>query len=913
MGTETIQIVVAESGTPEAAAGIRSIGESAATSDVALTELLARSGTTSAVMQSLTAASGTAGAALTEMATGATGATAALVATSNEAASAGRGIAAVGVSSTEAAAGMRTATSAGAGLVATFRETAVAAEAMAVAENSVAAATVKSAAAHNATAAAARTHGAGLHHVGEEAEVLKNRLERLEITFIALGLALGVKELIEVTDTYANMSNQLQRIQRSAADFAAKQDDILRIAQASRQPLESVNSLYVNMSMALKNVAGMGPLVSGAVKALAEGAQVSGKSIAETSSALNRLGISLREGSVNGRGFLQFLIQMPEIGERVAVALGYTGANGFKRFVDAANAGRIHTEDFIRALNKVEPTMAAEVGKMEVTIASAFVQMKNAFLDFIGRADHAAGVSEQVAHAIQFLAGHIQAVVGVIAILTVGIGAYGIAVGTAALATAALAFSFGAIIGIIAAAAAAVYFFGNAVKLTSDGSVTAFSLIWGTIKTVVQVLGELYTWLTTTRNGVIALVGALGTASIVLATMFGASILKSIIALAGAFYSLLVPIAAVVAGIAILTAAYLAARFAFVAWTQGMAAAKKDLDASRDAILQIASDIKDKFTVNITDTQGPLAKLKEDLHGVGHEADEADINIVKFGKGAGGQFYDLSQKASAANIEVVSGFGRSSGAVQKLSTDVKAASTSIGSSLGEISGHTKKTGQSFDDLRTQFENDSSGIRNAFGDMIKSTDDWAARSGQYFNKVAGDALNMSNSVTDSMSKMSQARASFAGPHSSGTGATGSMGSNGQEDLQGDWFGARNMANNGASSGISDLSQWYGATGGSYGIADLGWYANGGDFIVGGHGGQDSQLVQFMATPGERVSVETSGQQSAKAGGSSGDYQRPVNVTMNVYAKDANSFRESQSQITLKLANQLRRTASQLGGT
>lgn len=48
-----------------------------------------------------------------------------------------------------------------------------------------------------------------------------------------------------------------------------------------------------------------------------------------------------------------------------------------------------------------------------------------------------------------------------------------------------------------------------------------------------------------------------------------------------------------------------------------------------------------------------------------------------------------------------------------------------------------------------------------------------------------------------------------------------------------------------------------------IASMFGFAHGGSFNVGGSGGTDSQLVQFRATPGERVSVETPGQQAGGA--------------------------------------------------
>ena len=49
-----------------------------------------------------------------------------------------------------------------------------------------------------------------------------------------------------------------------------------------------------------------------------------------------------------------------------------------------------------------------------------------------------------------------------------------------------------------------------------------------------------------------------------------------------------------------------------------------------------------------------------------------------------------------------------------------------------------------------------------------------------------------------------------------------------------------------------------------FADLLGFQHGGSFKVGGSGGKDSQLVAFKASPNERVSVETPGQQNKKGG-------------------------------------------------
>lgn len=54
-----------------------------------------------------------------------------------------------------------------------------------------------------------------------------------------------------------------------------------------------------------------------------------------------------------------------------------------------------------------------------------------------------------------------------------------------------------------------------------------------------------------------------------------------------------------------------------------------------------------------------------------------------------------------------------------------------------------------------------------------------------------------------------------------------------------------------------------------------YATGGSFVVGGPGGTDNTPVSFMATRGERVTVETPAQQKASDNGS-GSVNMPVKI-------------------------------------
>jgi hypothetical protein len=81
---------------------------------------------------------------------------------------------------------------------------------------------------------------------------------------------------------------------------------------------------------------------------------------------------------------------------------------------------------------------------------------------------------------------------------------------------------------------------------------------------------------------------------------------------------------------------------------------------------------------------------------------------------------------------------------------------------------------------------------------------------------------------------------------------------------------------------------------------GRFADGGDFDVAGAGGTDSQLVQFMATPGERVSVRTPQQVS-------NDNRSSNRVTQHFHFPPAsNGFGYSPYQIAQRAAERAARS-------
>jgi len=94
----------------------------------------------------------------------------------------------------------------------------------------------------------------------------------------------------------------------------------------------------------------------------------------------------------------------------------------------------------------------------------------------------------------------------------------------------------------------------------------------------------------------------------------------------------------------------------------------------------------------------------------------------------------------------------------------------------------------------------------------------------------------------------------------------------------------------------------AFGGSFdaGRPNVPRFANGGSFQVGGQGGVDRNLVSFMASANERVTVETAAQQR-RSDKQASTVSNTYNVNITIPGADADSFRRSQGQIASDLAS------------
>lgn len=109
---------------------------------------------------------------------------------------------------------------------------------------------------------------------------------------------------------------------------------------------------------------------------------------------------------------------------------------------------------------------------------------------------------------------------------------------------------------------------------------------------------------------------------------------------------------------------------------------------------------------------------------------------------------------------------------------------------------------------------------------------------------------------------------------------------------------------SSSNYGSASNWTTGRVGYQGTGPNG-FRDGGDFMVPGTSGVDSQLIGMLVSPGENVSVKTPGQQTAanNNGGSAPHYT--FNSTYNIQSPDVGGFRRSAAQIDQEQSQRLKR--------
>lgn len=259
----------------------------------------------------------------------------------------------------------------------------------------------------NTAAGAAARHGAAtdtattaLGRLHMQSGVLTSALQQLSGVFAAMGLAVGVKELIDLTNEYQNLQGRIRLVTGEGAAFTAAFAGVRDIAKSTYSDLKATGDLFTSIANATRDLGVSQEQQLALTKAINQAVQVSGASTEAAAGAITQLGQALASGALRGDEFNSINEQTPRIMQALADGLGV--ARGALRGM--AEQGQLTSDVVLKALLSQSSQLTAEFEKMPVTAGKAMAYLSTSFTDLIGSIDEAVGSNKALGEVIVNLA-----------------------------------------------------------------------------------------------------------------------------------------------------------------------------------------------------------------------------------------------------------------------------------------------------------------------------------------------------------------------------------------------------------------------------------------------------------------------------------------------------------------------------
>lgn len=262
------------------------------------------------------------------------------------------------------------------------------------------------------TASGTRTEAAmgrvslSANRLSAEARLAASGMGALGAAIGAVALLAFVREATALADTYKNMQGRLGLVTKSTFELAQVTQELFDVAQRTRGSLEGTVDLYARLARSTKSLgAGQADLIA-VTETINRSLVISGASAGAASAALMQLGQAFASGTLRGDELNSVMEQAPRLTQAIADGMGVT--IGQLRALGAE--GKITSKAVFEALKGQGDAIAAEFGKMPLTVGQAWTMIMNGALKYVGEADKARGVTAALSAAMVILADNIDVI-----------------------------------------------------------------------------------------------------------------------------------------------------------------------------------------------------------------------------------------------------------------------------------------------------------------------------------------------------------------------------------------------------------------------------------------------------------------------------------------------------------------------
>lgn len=216
----------------------------------------------------------------------------------------------------------------------------------------------------------------------------------------AIVAALGTRQLAQLADTWTDLTS---RVNLAAGSMDKGREVMGRLSEMARRTyssLEKTAESFISNSSALKELGYSTSQQLDYTEALNNALVISAAKGQRAETVMNALAKAMAGGKLQGENLNTVIQQGGRVAEALAAGLGV----GVNRLRDLGAAGKITSRDVFSALTSQMEQLRIEAEAMPATIADGAQLLRNAMLEYVGKADSAAGISAKVSQALVIMA-----------------------------------------------------------------------------------------------------------------------------------------------------------------------------------------------------------------------------------------------------------------------------------------------------------------------------------------------------------------------------------------------------------------------------------------------------------------------------------------------------------------------------
>jgi tape measure domain-containing protein len=225
---------------------------------------------------------------------------------------------------------------------------------------------------------------------------------------------LSIKKVLDYADAWKSMQGRLSLVTQSFGDMGQVQNQLFRIAQETRQPLQALTNFYARLSQFVPEAERQQYDLLGVTKSVTAALAITGETSESASAAMIQFTQAI---GTNFEAAGQELRSLQEQAPRLAKALVDSLGGGTKSLQQLKDEGKLTRQSVLNSLSSISEQgqkLAQEMAKIPTTIGQSFTQLDNAFLKYIGQSEAITSGTTSIALAITKLSENFNTLANVV-------------------------------------------------------------------------------------------------------------------------------------------------------------------------------------------------------------------------------------------------------------------------------------------------------------------------------------------------------------------------------------------------------------------------------------------------------------------------------------------------------------------